>query len=147
MGRARENNNITNKTKDGKMGTQDSLQANIEAVGAELAVCKYLNVYPDFDLDSWAVADCIFHGYTVDVKWSHRDEADMVAKKKKPSMTCDIYIRVCGHLPEYKILGYCSGKELFNERRKTNLGYGETYFIPRKELQDIGKMKGYTKNV
>lgn len=143
IGRARENNNVSHGTKDGKMGNQDSLQANIEAVGAELSVCKYLNVYPDLDLDSWAVADCTFHGYTIDVKWSPRDEADMVAKKKKPSMICDIYIRVCGTMPNYKILGYNSSKELFHDSRKTDLGYGETYFIPRSEMRPIENMKKY----
>jgi hypothetical protein len=145
IGSAREANNLKNNTKDGKMGKQDSLQANIEAVGAEFAVCRYLNVYPDLDMDSWAVADCVYHGYSIDVKWSPRDEADMVAKKKKASMICDIYIRVCGSMPNYKILGYNSSKELFHDSRKTDLGYGETYFIPRSEMRPIENMKKYKK--
>jgi len=141
LGKAREEMNKT--TKDMKMGNQDSLSTNIEAVGAELAVCKYLNLYPDTDTSSWAVADCIFHGFTIDVKWSKSHRSNLVAKKKPANKTCNIYVQVTGEMPNYKINGYCSAKQLFSEDSKTDLGYGETYLVLNSKLKDIENLIKY----
>jgi hypothetical protein len=141
LGNAREEMNKS--TTDMKVGNQDSLSTNIEAVGAELAVCKYLNLYPDTDTSSWAVADCVFHGFTIDVKWSKSHRSNLVAKKKPANKTCNMYVQVTGEMPNYKINGYCSAKQLFSERQKTDLGYGETYLVLNSELKDIENLIKY----
>ena len=113
----------------------------LEGISAELAFCRYINVYPDLDLtiSDW---DCVLpNGAKVDVKTTMHQNGKLLSHLNKKSKQIDVFVLAIGKFPTYRFAGYALSSELLNDSRLTDLGYGPTYAIPQSELRDIEELR------
>lgn len=101
---------------------------NIEAAGAELAVAKYLNVYPDLaptfgSLPHW---DLLWLGRHIEVKRNHLLGGDLLVPKLDETV---VYILACGGLPQYHIVGYIDGVDVPLVGEWVELRYGACWRV------------------
>lgn len=112
----RENNKKKHGVTDRKYDArQDSLQLNINGFGAEMAFCKFENVFPDFTIHNFmGGTDAIDKkGRRVDVKWSGTDM--LLAPRHKKRNQSDIFVLVKGDFPTFKMIGWATEDELLHE--------------------------------
>jgi hypothetical protein len=108
IGKVRNKLSLETKINGRRDPNQDDETMNIEAMGGELAVAKYLNIYPDLSptrgkLPEW---DLIWNGYKVQVKRNHLQNGDLLVPKCLDQL---VYILVCGACPNFTIIGYLVG--------------------------------------
>ena len=119
---------------------QEDEEMNIQAVGAEMAVAKHLNVYPEFSPSEGKLPDfdMVWNGKKVDVKRNHLWDGDLLIPKLNPER---FYILACGSLPKYHIIGGLLGAEVPKVGQWVELSKGPCWrvhpihlrFIPREE--------------
>ena len=120
-----------------KMGEQSDEQTDLEGVGAEIAYCKAMNVYPDLetDLDKLPSEDAILaNGISVDVKSTTYSNGRLLVTLKKSVGDVDMYVLVTGRFPEYQIIGTTLSENVFKAKNIKNLGRGDGYVIEQKDL-------------
>ena len=137
IAKERNDNNISNGSRNRKVGNGDDYQIGLEGYGAEMAFCKIQNLYPDFDCDAPQPFDCYWHemGW-VDVKCTDRIGGMLIVgtwKKEKP--TPDYYVLMIGKFPNYEYIGHYDGTMIFNEDNIVNLGYGPVYAVRQGKLK------------
>jgi len=87
------------------------------AAGAELAFCKFMNLYPDLTTHIRSGGpDCIYNGARFDVKNTRHANGWLVVKACKNINDCDAYVLVTGMLPDYKIVGYMKSIDVFDQK-------------------------------
>jgi hypothetical protein len=117
--------------KEKKIGKQDPLDAEINGFGAEMALAKFLNVYPDFTLTKEQGAPDLWVSYgeervfRVDVKHTVYGSGKLIAPRWKKPEDTDLYVLVTGRMPEFTIVGWAWAEELLLEENLRDFGYGD----------------------
>lgn len=114
----------------------------MDGFGAELAVAKVLNVYPDLCVDHASTADMVYNGLTIDVKQTDRENGRLFLPYEKRKF-CDWYCLVIGELPVFTIMGFATLRQLRREENIIDVGYGPTYALGRDKLISV---KDFVKN-
>lgn len=120
---------------------EKGIENEINSFGAELAFCKYFNLYPDFSTEPHSAAngtdpgDCWFtSGESIDIKTTRYQNGRLLAMPTKAGSGTDFYALMTGSFPTYVFRGIMSGKELLLQERLGNLGRGEGYMATQEEL-------------
>jgi hypothetical protein len=104
----------TRNDRDVKSGVVDRLAAldgrdktlnTYHSFGAELAVAKALNIYPDLNTDPTCIrsADLVTqHGVLIDVKWTRKARVSIPNNRRRT----DVYVVVTGECPRYEVVGF-----------------------------------------
>lgn len=127
---------------EAKVGSQSSIESNIEGMAGEIVVAKYLNLYPDMDLQETlpGSVDLISKdGKRIDVKTTKYKNGKLLATLKKGKTPADVYFLVTGQFPSYSIIGWTWSSDLFKDENIVDLGHGDTYALPQERLNLIGK--------
>lgn len=135
---------------DKKVGKQDGAVAELNGFGAEMAVAKFLNVYPTFGLthgkrnaDLWVTYDTK-RIFSIDVKSTVYPTGKLIAPKWKTLENADIYVLVTGEMPEYTIRGWAWAKDLLLKENLRDLGYGDggaAYSLTQQQLHEFTDTK------
>jgi hypothetical protein len=124
------------KVKNLKVGPQSDLQSHLEGIGAELAFCKLMNVYPDTVTDRWPDSDAVTkYGESVDVKTTRYRNGRLVMPLHKANKQSDMYALMVGTFPEYRLVGMLSAEEVFKPENVHDLGHGPCYVIEQEKLR------------
>lgn len=116
--------------------TSDGFRNDIEAVGAEMAVAKCLNVYPEWSPTPGEVPrfDLAWNGQKLDVKSTQRPDSNLLIPYLDKQL---LYILVCGQMPEYRILGKIRGTEVPVAGRWVTLEHGPCWLVPADKLEPL----------
>lgn len=131
LGKARFDSNRKAGVTNRKLAP-DQMDIETDAVGAEIALCKALNVYPDLTLHPRSGgSDLTFNGLTVDVKQTALEHGRLLVEKEKEGSGTGAYVLMTGRLPEFTFRGFYYGPDVFQECWLKDLGRGECYAIPQ----------------
>jgi hypothetical protein len=121
--------------KDAKVGPQDGLQADQDAILGELAFAKLHNCWPDLSLAPRSgSADAVVKGKRIDIKTTRRPDGRLLSTiKTNPDV--DVYVLAILHDDKVIFPGWAYADELHSDARKTNLGHGLTYAMNQAELR------------
>lgn len=110
-------------------------EGDVDGVGAELALAKLFNVYPDCSIQPRrGGADLIVAGVPIDVKTTRYPNGHLVATRYKQSGDCDVYALLVGQLPTYEVKGFCTEAQLFAMQNIKDLGHGPTRAVAQPDL-------------
>lgn len=123
LARARYANSRKNKLKKTELPKASVLDPDIEGVMSELALCKYLGVYPDqvFEIGIRSVAsgtdrgDIIFDGVCIDVKSTKHANGRLFSMKENEAV--DVFVLLTGKRGEYTVAGCMSAHDLYRKER------------------------------
>jgi len=120
--------------KNSRIGPQSDEQTDLEGIGAELAFCKIMNIYPDLQFGERPIEDAVLpDGRTVDIKTTQYKQGRLLAVPwKKPNI--DLFALMVGTFPKYRFAGMMTADELLRTERLTDLGHGEGYAATQAEL-------------
>jgi hypothetical protein len=139
LSQKRYENNRAENIENKKIGRQSNYETDLDGFGAELAVAKYLNIYPDFTIEprNGGIDLTLKSGCTIDVKQTRYNNGKLIAtmKKEKDKNVADIFVLVTGIFPAYDIVGWCKKNELINQNNVIDLGYGNTYGLNQDKLR------------
>ena len=117
--------------------TLDGLKNDIEASAAEMAVAKYLNIYPEWSPTAGEVPkfDLLWRGFHLDVKNTDRDDGNLLIPYLDESL---IYFLVCGVMPRKNIVGCLKG-DLVPERGqwREDMPHQPCWFVPAHRLNQL----------
>ncbi len=138
VARARqEHDNQSEHITERKIGPQSQFETNLNGMGAEIAFCRLMNVYPSLDVVDNPAADpqgdCVVLGRTVDVKATRYKNGQLLAvlwKEKK-----DVYGLMTGTFPTYEFRGLADGDDLLSADNIVDLGHGPTYALAQEALR------------
>ena len=105
---------------------------HIEAAHAELAVCKYLNIYWGFGVNTFHVPDVV--NTNLEIRWSSRPNL-----KVRPDDS-GIIVSVTGQCPTMEIKGWIKAEDA----KKESYFYNKEpvcYFVPHKDLNPVSTLK------
>jgi len=118
-------------------------ELDLHAVGAELAFCKYVNLWPDLDTSVRPHAfDCRYRGYRIDVKHTSNPSGNLIARFSKKAGDADIYVLVKGEMPAFRLIGWAYDRELIDKERFVQPG--GPYLLPVECLRPIVELKELT---
>ncbi len=117
-------------------------QQDIDGFGGELAFCKLFNVYPDTSTHvrttKTDVGDCVWNGFSIDVKTTTYPEGMLLANYGKQVTTVDYYALMTGVFPNYFYRGVIEADELLKKERLANLGHPKpAYCVIQEELKEL----------
>jgi hypothetical protein len=99
-----------------KAGPQSDKITELQAAAGEVALAKFLNVYPDM-ADEPGEYDLYWNDYKVDVKTTKHKHGHLeVSINKKPGKV-DIYALVIGEFPRFRIAGWMMASEIMQDHR------------------------------
>lgn len=118
--------------------TSHGLKNDIEAAGAELAVAKLLNVYPEWSPTPGAVPrfDLRWHGKQVDVKSTQASKGNLLIPYLDKSA---VYILARGSMPGYEIAGCIDGKRVPEVGRWEELEHHACWLVLTEYLEPVTK--------
>jgi len=135
--------NARKKNKPNKrMGDQPDWITDLDGIGGEIVVCKYMNCYPDteVDLEDLPEYDLISpKGSRVDVKTTKYKNGKLLATLNKKVDAVDIYVLVIGQFPDYNLAGWCFSQELIRDENIIDLGHGKGYALDQDNLRSFEK--------
>ena len=143
LARRRYKNNRAAGVKDKKIGDQSVEQTDMLGIAGELAMAKYLNLYPDTSI-SIRSGTCDLHTHenlTIDVKTSAYPTARLTAPMGTPIHKASVYVLVVGTMPTFKIVGWAWAKDLINDGRIGDLGHGPTYVLDQEWLEKPERLR------
>lgn len=116
--------------------TPDGFRNDVEAVAAEIAVAKYLNVYPEWSPTPGHVPsfDLAWNGQKIDVKSTQRLDGNLLIPELDEEL---LYILVCGTMPQYRILGKIRGSEVPVTGRWVILKHTACWLVPADKLEPL----------
>lgn len=135
-------NNVTehNYGPQSRSSEQILYQSELDGVGAEFAVAKLLNLYPDFSTNPRSgSAELVTHkNKRIDVKQTVYAHGHLIANNQKKIGEADLYILVIGTIPTFEIVGWCYENELITPGNlTTKLGHAPTYTLSRDKLREL----------
>lgn len=99
-------------------GGRNPMDAEIAQYGAEVAFCKYMNIYPDTSYDRFNPEDCFtYDGHRIDVKYTSLRTGRLLAKDKGWDNHPDYFALMIGDFPNYYFAGFMKASELLVESR------------------------------
>jgi len=127
---------IPNKKVDKK---QPEGNTDLNGMGGELAVAKALNLYPDLSTEPRKLgADLVTEkGVRIDVKVTTRHGGKLLSSPYKKADPPDVFVLAEGTFPEYTIIGWCFGHELFEEENLKDYGLGVCYGLTQDKLRPL----------
>ena len=135
LAKARYQKNRSTNTENQKIGPQSNEETDLNGIGAEIAFCKYFNLYPDLSTEHRPKEDVVMHdGISVDTKTTKYNNGHLLAPIWKKKISTDFYALLVGDFPTYRFAGFISGKELFSDKNIKDFGYGDTYGVKQEEL-------------
>lgn len=108
-----------------------------ETIGvmAELAFCKWANLYPNLDVvNQKGTPDLIYQGWKCDIKATDRADGQLIVPHRKKKGASDVYILGIIHGNSVDFVGYATEAEILNEARIKDLGHGPTYCMTQEEI-------------
>ena len=131
---------VTNK----KVGPQTDVKTDISGFAAELAFCKSQNIHADFTIGPQSLgADCImldprssvpWAKCSVDVKATTYDAGRLIVPPNKKESGTSLYVLVVGKIPIFKIIGYASDDEVFQETNYRLFNGQRSYVLEQSQL-------------
>jgi hypothetical protein len=118
-----------------KRDERSSNELFYQGFGAELAVAKVLNIYPDMSSD-YSEYDLLWEGKTINVKSTKYPNGRLLIPEFQ-GRTADWYILVTGEMPEYIIRGVAHADEVFRKENIGDLGKGKSYIMEQNELMTM----------
>ena len=121
---------------NGKIGPQSNEETDLLGLGGELAVAKWINVYPDLtkyarqggvDLNSDT-------GKKIDVKTTKYSTGKLLAKINTAYSDIDIFVLVTGEFPVFTVRGWATKEELLRPDTIANLGHGNAHCLAQDKL-------------
>ena len=89
--------------------TDDPYDTDAQAFAAEMAVAKYLNLYPDFNPSSHKPYELVLNGHKIDVKHTKLQTGNLLIHTLHVDL---LYILVRGEMPRLSICGYVRGEDV-----------------------------------
>ncbi len=129
VGRLRNKLSAASKPNMRRDPNQSDEGMNIQAAGAELAVARLLNVYPDItptDDDVLPQFDLVYNSNMIEVKRNHLPNGDLLIPKKYNDL---IYVLVCGSMPLYNVVGFIAGASVALLGEWVDLTYGACWRV------------------
>jgi hypothetical protein len=133
---------------DRKQGDQSNEMTDLEGMAAEIAFCRYMNLFPALDIGRYEDWDCILpDGRKVDVKTTVYPSGRLLAVTWKKPKQIDLFALMVGAFPVYRCAGYMTAKDLLSDEHLTDLGHGPVYAASQAELLNIEDLKnGFEKS-
>jgi hypothetical protein len=142
MGNARYERSRRSGIVDRKVGGQSNEETDREGIAAELAFCRYMNLYPPIDIGRYDDWDCrLPDGRRVDVKSTIYPTGRLLSVIWKKPKQIDLFALMVGKFPVYRCAGYMDARILLTDEYLTDLGYGPVYAASQSELLDIEELK------
>ena len=142
IGKCRFDNARNNGIANQKMGSQSNQLTDENGMGGEIALCKFLNCYPDMeivlDLPSY---DLVYRGKRIDAKTTTYKDGRLLATLKTSLGDADIYVLVTGQIPDYTLAGWALETELLSDSNIRDLGHGRGYCMSQSQLLPINQLK------
>lgn len=142
IAKLRDENNRKNGVEDKRRADKDR-DLDLEGFGAEMAFCKMMNLYPDFDIGvrSGSVDAFTKKGFGTDVKaipYKYKYNPLLIAPNHKEGKTeTEIYALMVGDFPKYQCVGWALGSELINDDNLKDLGHGKDFVMEKDKLKPI----------
>lgn len=90
----------------------------LDSIGAEIAFCRMMNVYPDIDPTHYLPHDAVLaDGRTVDIKQTKLPNGRLMVKAKDRKRYPDLYALMVGEFPTYRLAGFVEAREIVSDRR------------------------------
>jgi hypothetical protein len=118
-----------------KRDERSHLELHYQGFGAELAVARVLNIYPDMSSD-YSEYDLLWEGKTINVKSTKYPNGRLLIPEYQ-GRTADWYILVTGEMPEYIIRGVAHADQVFRKENIGDLGKGKAYMMEQNELMTM----------
>lgn len=136
IGAMREMMNRAAKREDYFPQLAESKKRNeIIGVMAEMAFCKWANLYPNLDVvNQSGTADLMYDKWKCDVKATDLENGQLIVPVKKKKGSSDVYILgvIKKNLVDFR--GFAVEDEIINEKRIKDLGHGPTYCMTQDEI-------------
>lgn len=121
--------------KDAKIGPQDGMAADQDAIIGELAFAKLHNVWPDLSLcPRSGSADLVVKGKRIDIKSTRRKDGRLLSTTKTNS-DVDVYVLAILEDHQVSFPGWAYADDLHTPERLTDLGHGPTYALNQSDLR------------
>ena len=123
-----------------------SVGIDVDGMAAELAVAKYLNVYPDIEIvkENRPHHDLIFKGIYLEVKQSKYTNPRLLLSPNRIYVAENFgYILVSGTIPIYTIVGYLPSKQVQEVGEWIDLGKGRSWSVLSSQMKPIQDLVGY----
>jgi hypothetical protein len=122
---------------DRKKGDLDPATMDIDGMAAEVAFCKFQNLYPDFSLTPQRLTyDCLTsEGNKVDIKQTHYPNGRLLVNTDKVEAETTHYVLVIGRVPKFRIAGYAEKADVFVEENLVELHGRKVYAIEQGNLK------------
>ena len=136
----RHNSNRSSGVTNVKVSRRTDRDVEVLGLAGELAVAKYLNVYPDLTIFiRKGGADLITpDNKKIDVKTTFYDNGRLIAFHKPDYGDIDTFVLVTAeNYPTVVIRGWAKREDLINDDKIGNLGYGKVFMMEQSELRDI----------
>lgn len=119
-----------------KVGPQSDHQTDVDGLVAELAFCKWRNVWPDISIQPRSGgADCVVDGKRIDVKATRRIDGRLIAIATKNPADTDIFVLGIVDVNKVTFAGWAFANELLQESNLIDLGHGLTYAMDQSRLR------------
>ena len=137
IAKKRYETNRKSGVRNNRIGKQSNHLTDLNGVGAEIAFCKYANLYPDYSLfPRKGGADCIDRsGNKIDIKTTVYPNGHLVAVGTTTKGNVNFYVLMIGNMPTYEYKGWCTGNELIIDNNLTDFGYWKpSYALAQNQL-------------
>ena len=120
-----------------KLVWKEGNKLRIETIGvmAELAFCKWANIYPELDVKNQSgTTDVIYQGWKCDIKATERADGQLMVSQWKKKESSDVYILgiIDGNSVDFS--GYALTDDIMQEANLKDLGYGPTFCMAQDQL-------------
>ena len=120
-----------------KLVWKEGNKLRIETIGvmAELAFCKWANIYPELDVKNQAgTTDVVYQGWKCDIKATERADGQLMVSQWKKKESSDVYILgiIDGNSVDFS--GYALTDDIMQEANLKDLGYGPTFCMAQDQL-------------
>lgn len=146
VGKARNRNARSGGIPDGIRDYDNtSVGIDVDGMGAELAVAKYLNVYPDIAVRTGHRPhhDLIFNGKYLEVKQSRYANPCLLLSPNRIYVKKDFYyVLVSGTVPTYTIVGYVESAQVKEVGSWIDFGKGRSWRVLSSQMKPIHILVG-----
>lgn len=122
-----------------KLSDESDETVSLDGTGAEIAFCRYFNVYPDFAVGEYAYADAFtVQMGSVDIKTTRIPHGHLIAHYgKRLKRQPDSYALMLGAFPTYRFAGYADSSELICDESIKDFGKGPTFALRQDQLRPV----------
>lgn len=121
-------------------GAETAEFRELNSISAEIAFCKYQNIYPDITYDKFGDHDCrLSDGRSVDVKCTTLQHGQLMVKQQGAKLIhgdADLFALMVGKFPVYRFAGWMDREALIQERRLNKKIPHPAYCARQDELYD-----------